>query len=367
MNGSKIKITHISYSGLGGHGNVLFNLIQADINSENTYEIIFYGIENVRIDYIKKCNELNIKYSYIEKKRGLDLSFFLRISKAIKETKTDILFSHGSYNIIPSYLNKLFGTTTKIITRETQANHLKTKSDWLFTYLGLIFSDKIVLLSDLYKEQILTKVKIDFIRKKIVVIPNALDIDKYVSLRNFNNIEEYKIGMVSRIVAIKDYETLIVAFNKTLKSESTISISLHIAGDGDLLPSLKKLVKDLDIEHHVHFYGLLNQNEIPDFLKSLTIYAHATYGETMSTSIMQAQASGLPIIASDVQGVNNVISHNKNGLLCEINNVDSYSQNLKLLLNDQPLLEKLSTESFKYAKDKLSLERMFNSYKCLFN
>ncbi|MBK8495622.1 MAG: glycosyltransferase family 4 protein [Chitinophagaceae bacterium] len=58
------------------------------------------------------------------------------------------------------------------------------------------------------------------------------------------------------------------------------------------------------------------------FLQSLDIYVHASLGETMSTAIMQAMACKLPIVASDVNGINNMIIHGKTGILVPTHNMN---------------------------------------------
>ena len=82
---------------------------------------------------------------------------------------------------------------------------------------------------------------------------------------------------------------------------------LSIAGDGETSRDIKNYVEQNGLSDHVFIFGLLDQSALLDFLQSLDIYAHCTFGETMSTSIMQALACGLPIIASDVEGVSNMV------------------------------------------------------------
>ena len=52
-----MKVLHILYSGLGGHGNVFFSLTDADIQNRFTFEALFNGIENMREEYVERCNK----------------------------------------------------------------------------------------------------------------------------------------------------------------------------------------------------------------------------------------------------------------------------------------------------------------------
>ena len=79
-------------------------------------------------------------------------------------------------------------------------------------------------------------------------------------------------------------------------------------GDGDQKNELLKESAALQLTDRVEFTGMLAENELIDLMRSLDIYVHASMGETMSTAIMQAMASGKPIVASDVPGIKNMRS-----------------------------------------------------------
>jgi glycosyltransferase involved in cell wall biosynthesis len=117
---------------------------------------------------------------------------------------------------------------------------------------------------------------------------------------------------------------------------------------------------------NVHFLGVLNEIQLVEFYSSLGIYVHTSYGETMSTSIMQAQASGLPIIASDVKGINNVIRTDVNGFLVELNNVEKLTEKIEILIESAELRMNFSRASRLYAEKHLSNEIMFEMYQKAF-
>lgn len=55
-----MKILHVLYSGLGGHGNVFFSMVDADRNGEFSFEALFNGVEEVKAEYIERCTSKNI-------------------------------------------------------------------------------------------------------------------------------------------------------------------------------------------------------------------------------------------------------------------------------------------------------------------
>ncbi|MBB3696338.1 glycosyltransferase [Flammeovirga yaeyamensis] len=349
-----LKIQHIFYSGLGGHGNVFFSLIKAQNSTLFKNEVLLYGIEKPRQEYIEKFKKNYINFKYVKKNKGIDFFFWFNIYKSLNKNN-DIFFLHGSYNIIPVFIFSLI-YKKKIIVRETQANHLKSTIEWILLFFSFLFSNKIIFLSLDYENELKKKFKFLFPKTKTNIIPNGIDLDLYYKIKSKNSNNILKIGMLSRIVPIKDHKTLI----KSICKISNKNIILSIAGEGESTEYLKKLVADLEM-NNVIFEGLINSEQIPAYLKSLDIYVHATLGETMSTSIMQAQASGLPIIATNVNGVNNVIIDNINGLLVEKYNIDSYVEKINLLINNENLRKKFANESLLYSK-RLSNEIMADLY-----
>jgi glycosyltransferase involved in cell wall biosynthesis len=359
------KITHLLYSGLGGHGNVFFSLIEADTDKAFSYSAIFFGVEEIREEYKAKCELNSLQYSYVAKRKGFSIKFFADVYNAIKQHKPDILFLHGGLLILPAYLYSIF-TNTKIIVRETQANKLKTMQDWFWLFFANVLSSRIVYLSENFKSEVQKAFGFFFNKKNSVVIPNGINLEKFKPIAKVKS-ANISIGMVGRLVPIKDHKTLIKSFAKVKADYAEYNLKLYIAGDGITRSELEQLTDKLHIKSSVIFTGVINEEELISLLQKLDIYVHATFGETMSTAIMQAQACALPIIASDVDGVKNVIEHAKTGLLVEVLNVEALTNAMASLLQNREMLEKLSNESLQYAKLHLSSKAMFAKYNQIFN
>ena len=352
---------------MGGHGNVFFSLTDADAGHEFQYEGLFYGIEDVREGYKKKAEDRAIPWFFVKKKPGLDFSSYRKIIGIIKRSSPDILFLHSSAYIFPAKLAALFAAKkTRIIIRETQPNHLKTRAEWVGLTFSLLAANKIIFLSKEYRDAIKKKFGILFPRKKTKVIPNGINLDIFKPVpKPFSPI--VKIGMQSRLSASKDHSTLINAFELLLnKLQEEINIELWIAGDGECMPQLVDLTKELSITDKVIFTGLLEETELPAFINSLNIYVHATTGETMSTAIMQVMACKVPVIASDVLGVNNMVLNEVTGLLVPVNDAEKMADAIYLLLKDAAIRNKISEKAYRFAVDNYSNKKMFNSYREVF-
>jgi len=174
--------------------------------------------------------------------------------------------------------------------------------------------------------------------------------------------------MQSRLSETKDHTTLIAAFALLLKMQAFEKpVKLYLAGDGNCRAALESQAQSLQLTENIVFTGMLEETELPGFITSLDIYVHATLGETMSTAIMQVMACRLPIIASDVLGVNNMIKHNQNGLLVPAKNAEVLSQAMTELLVNSKKANELANNAFTFATENYSNQKMLHSYNEIFN
>lgn len=362
-----MKILHLLYSGLGGHGNVFFSMIAAADAADYQFEAIFTGVEPLREEYKERCIAGNIPFLYISKAPGKHYAFFKKIYHSIRQSDADIVFLHGSTLVPAVWLAKKTGNRRrKIIVRETQAIHLKSKAE-VFSLKGAMrLADNIVLLSNEYKIQLEKDLGRKFNKQKVSVIPNGIDLATFKQVQKIHSDNTIVIGMQSRIVAIKDHETLLAAFSNVLQLYPEKRMVLKLAGDGENLSNLKDLAQKLGISNSVIFEGMLAEAALPDFLNSLDIYIHASFGETMSTAIMQAMACAKAIIASDVDGINNMIYHEKTGLLVPVKNVEMTTNAIKRLVDNPSEKTALENEALAFAKAHYSNKTMFDRYAVIF-
>lgn len=359
-----MKVLHILYSGLGGHGNVFFSMADADEGKSFEFEALFNGIEKVKDEYIERCREKKIKWSFVKKKPGFDLTYYYSLYSCIKKARPDIIFLHGGAAAIPAWVIKLGRPKTRIIVRETQANHLKTWVDWIYLALGMLVANKMVYLSHEYKDQVKAKMKLLYKEKDAVVIPNGINLATFYRKNETVNFTPVILGMQSRLISIKDHTTLLDAFALLIKQQ--VPVQLEIAGDGEYKDTLTRHANTLGIADKVIFTGMLEERDLVAFLQRLHIYIHASLGETMSTAIMQAMACRLPVIASDVPGINNMIQHNSTGMLVPVKDAVALANAIKQLINNPEIADELATNAFNFAVANYSNKRMLENYKTIF-
>lgn len=360
-----MTVVQVLYSGLGGHSSVVFSLIEADKENEYQHVLIFYGIEEMPQSYVVKCRELGIPFYAVKKKPGLDMEAQKKVTDALKKIQPAVILLH-SINLIAPVYRFTKGKNTRLISVEHQPNHLKTKWEWLWSAMGMLVSKKVVYLTDLYAKQMKKHLGVLYIANKVSVINNGINTDLFKPSGELSG-ETSQIGMLARLSATKDHLTLVEAFSILLdKNKKYSRLRLKIAGDGEMMNQVKGKVEELSMASNVDFVGMIPEHQNPVFLNALTIYVHASLGETMSTSLMQAMACGKAIIASDVEGINNMILPGETGILVPAKNKQALAEKIGLLLEDRNARDVLGKNALRYSQEHFTNHLMFKAYRKLF-
>lgn len=335
---TKFRVIHILYSGLGGHSAMLFALLEGSFMSDADHYVMFIGVERPPADYLRRCEELKVFFEYLPKVAGKgDFKFLFNLSQNIFKRDPDVIFLHGLSAMPAVVLLKLTGRCRKpfVLVRETQANHLKSRRDWISLMLAHRFADRIVHLTEEAAKGAVQRLKWFMQPNKLCVIPNGLDTDFYApGCGDKEKTALINIGMQSRLQPNKDHLTLIRAFAQACQRNPNRRLYLHIAGDGTTYGAIEKLIRQQNLGKLITLHGMLDQSQLRDFLQGLDIYVHSTHGETMSTAIMQAMSCGLPVIASNVAGVSNMVCPEA-GFLYEPGSPSDLSDKLDKLVQDE--------------------------------
>lgn len=303
-------MVHVLYSGLGGHGAVMFGLLDAGFLGDADHLVLLTGVEPPLPDYVARLDRRGIAWRYVPKQPGRGyVAFYRTLRRAIFGSDPDLVFVHGLAAIPSVVWNR---TRAVVLVRETESQSTKSIKDWGSLVVAHASVDAIVHLTEDAAETAASKLRLLHRSGKVHIIANGLDIDYFspapgVPERLLAG-PVVRLGMVARLQPNKDHLTLIEAFDRLCAARPSLDARLEIAGDGATRPALAAEIARRGLEGRVTLHGTLGAEGVRDLLRSLDIYVHATLGETMSNSIMQAMAVGLPVIASAVSGVTNMVT-----------------------------------------------------------
>ena len=122
-------------------------------------------------------------------------------------------------------------------------------------------------------------------------------------------------------------------------------VTLTVSGIGPDVDAVAATVKELDLGGAVSLAGYADYDEAPDRLRGGDIFVSPTYSEGFSNTILEAMASGLPVVSTDAVGVVDCLTDGGNGLLVPVGAVDELAGAIVRLLNDPPLRRRLATRA----------------------
>jgi glycosyltransferase involved in cell wall biosynthesis len=137
---------------------------------------------------------------------------------------------------------------------------------------------------------------------------------------------------------------------------------LVLIGDGTLLPQLRREARVVGIEERVHFLG--ERNDVRECLAAADVFVLASDWEGNPLSVMEAMASGLPVIATAVGGVPELIGND--GILVDPGDCSRFAENMKELLQDHERRLVLGNAARKRALDRFRVEQMVQAYELLY-
>ncbi|MEZ4779876.1 MAG: glycosyltransferase family 4 protein [Flavobacteriaceae bacterium] len=357
-----MKILQILYPGIGGHTSVAFSLIEGDIDATYNHLLLGYGIENPSKGLIQKCATDEIPLYSVKKKAGLDFASWKQVHRYLTEIQPNVILMHSTSLILPVWWYALTHPVS-FISIEHQSNYAKSKSDWVYTLLIQQFSPKIVYLSKTYSEEIKQKLKFFFHNKKVSIIENgvnSLRFNKALKVNDASNV--IHISMVSRMNKLRDHGTLLKGFKRF---SQTRDCKLWIAGSGDTFAEVKAMSEELSITDKVNFLGNITEDEVITLLSKTTIYVHSSLAETQSTSILQAMSFELPIIATHIPGIVNILDDGEDALLFEPKNEEDLLNKLILISSKDSIRNKIASNAYKKVMEHYNCKRMFAKYQNL--
>lgn len=189
----------------------------------------------------------------------------------------------------------------------------------------------------------------------IIRIPNGVDPEEYT-----NKGDEKYILYSGRFDRYKHVETLIGAFSMI---DRKYGFKLKIVGHGSEERYLKGLVKSKDMEKDVDFIPFLERHEFIDVLCKCSIFVLPSLFECMPVIVLEAMASKKTVVARDIPGPADIITHGYDGLLFESNK--ELKKYLHILLSDRQLRKKLGENARKTVEEKYTFGKIADSYEKL--
>jgi len=272
-------------------------------------------------------------------------------NEILRQTKIDIIHSHFSY---PA------GFLGTLIQKRAKIPSIITEHTWIKKYFrspihkqcvlyALRNSSLVLSVSKALKDDIAL-----YCHRNVSVIPNVIDSDKFhTSEKPFSS--TLNLGILG---GMGNYRKGLDILLKSVSLLKNTDLLVHIGGDGILLEKFKMQSKELGVYKKCKFYGGISAEDIPDFYSRLDIFVLASRDETFGVVVVEAMASGLPVIATDCGGPKEIIT-SETGVLIEKESPDELARAITQMSKNLHLYDRFTIR--KYAEDKFGQKSFVDS------
>lgn len=277
----------------------------------------------------------------------------IALLKFCRKENFDLINSHlTGANLLASISGKLTGTPVIITEHGLGLWRLDKLKFRLVVTVTFRLANKIVAVCNATK-----RVKLKFERadpNKMEVIYNCYDKDVVsqsvdeVKVRATNNIapQARVVGFVGRLEKVKRLDLLVDIANKVV--QNIPNILFLVVGDGTCRSEIESLVENAGLKDRFRFVG--TQSNVAQFYKLMDVFVLTSEREALSVAILEAMASGLPVVAFDVGGNAESVSHGKTGYIVPFGDNNRFASNIIDLLTKDDLRKEMSECSLKRSK-----------------
>lgn len=338
-----------------------FRLGGAEVMAENLilelhhrgYNVIVISLFRLYTDITERIEKNGIKIIYLDKKNGIDFNIIIKLRKLIKKYNPIVIHTH-QYVMEYAILARLFKNVKIVHTVHNIAEKEVGKTRRFLRKILYRFKNIIpVAISPMVQKSLSKEYHIS--EEKFPIIYNGIDLRKCIAKENYKFHEPIKILSVGRLEEQKNQQNLIYA----IKKMDNIDIELEIIGEGSLKEKLERQIKELNIESKVKLLG--SKSDVYKYLNEADIFILPSKWEGMPITLIEAMGTGLPIIASNVGGIQDMIIDNISGIICSPE-IDSIITAIDRLISLSPEKIKMLGKNGKKESEKFSVRNMTDQY-----
>jgi sugar transferase (PEP-CTERM/EpsH1 system associated) len=362
----RIKILHVVYSfNTGGMENGLVNLIN-NLPQDRYEHVICVLTEGS--DSFSRISGSNARLVQLNKPDRHDYSIAFKIGALVRKYRVDVVHTRNWASLLDGVVGSLSGGCNRIVHSEhgKELDDLRAGSI-LRTMLKRICYFKVrklITVSNALAQEILFNRECS--GSKLQTIINGVDCKRFYArsaeevahYRNLYGLPEnsFLVGSIGRMTKVKDLEYQIdlctMARNK--------AYHFVLVGDGPERARLENIVKSRGLSNRCSFLGEINNVE--NILSCFDAFINTSRYEGISNTILEAMASGIPVVANRVGGNCEIVKDGVTGYLIGQNRKEEFLDKLDLLRSDTALHNELSLYARDTARNEYSLETMVQKY-----
>lgn len=303
---------------------------------------------------------------YLKMQGRFDLRVVNQLVEVIKRRQIDVIHTHGYKSDILGVMAAKKAGICVVATPHGFSNNIPLKLR-IFIRLGLFalrFADQVAPLS----RALMTDIeKAGVLRDKIRFIENGVDLTELTNCRKTLAAPSAPLtaphfGYIGQLIARKGIADMIRAFNQVFQKNPEARLTL--IGDGDQKSELESLTQTLPCRDAIDFLGF--RDDRLALSQQFDVFLMTSSLEGIPRCLMEAMIVGTPIVAYDIPGVDQLITHGETGLLAPLGDWQQFAGRCQQLIEDPALYHKFAVAGRTLVDERFSAKRMTDEYVQLF-
>jgi len=358
--------------GMGGTERLIYNLVRNMDRSLFSPMIAWFYLEKV----LPEFEDLNVPLYHVPKEKRIDFKAMKKLAEIVEEQDIHVVNAHHFLPFVYSFYGaKIRSKVSLVYTEHSEAD--VRNIPWKWRLLGkyiLHKTDFFIGISDAVTDTFL-KV-FDQMEGRHRTIKNGVDLEAFKEIEDKDSIKktlglptnEVSIGIVANFRRNKNHLFLLKAFHELLKRNNTVR--LFLIGQGfthdpeNSEGEIRQFISTHGMDGKVVFTGY--RPDVSNLLKALDIFCLTSYKEGLPIAMIEAMASSLPVVGTDVEGIRDVVVHGENGFLVEVENIESMVSALGILIENADTRKDMGRRSRELAMENYSLQACLRQYEALF-
>lgn len=354
VEGRPLRVLHLSSekSWRGGEQQIAYLIDELNALGVHNYIACRKGSS-----FEKYCQDRKWDHFPLNFKTPFDILTAYQISRICNKNQIDVMHMHTSYGHTLGMLSTLLGNKARLILSRRVDNPIRNSwfTSWKYNHKRI---ERILTVSDAIKEILMNKLKDP---SKILTVHSGIDISKFKDkgtrnyLRDKYNLKRdtILIGNTSALSDHKDYPTFIRTAGYLISKG--LNARFFIIGTGELEEIIRKLILEQGLREYVIMTGFMKN--LPEVLPELDIFFMPSKTEGLGTSILDAFACGVPVVATRTGGIPEMVIHEKTGLVSPVKDYRNLGDNIQRIINEPELKKKITSYAKKLVEEKFSKEK----------
>jgi len=365
----KIVIAHVVYSfdKIGGLENGVVNIING--LDRSPFHHVICSLKSLGA-LQQRVIAPNVSFFSLNKREGNDISIPFKLFLIFRREQVTVVHLRNWVTMVEGYLAAKLARVNRIIYSE-HGRHFEDIEDGkkLNTKIKQRLFKRVDSLLSVSSELAAEMTERYLIKRDITVIRNGVDTNKFfpsspeISFRNSLGLDEkdFVVGSVARLDRGKNFDNFIRDF--LIIQNQNQNVRLVIAGDGPEFINLKNLIVENNAHRQIILLG--NRNDIPEILRIFDAFVLPSLSEGLSNVLLEAMATGLPLIAYNVGGNSELIDA-EGGFLPELGNGLSFQTCINQLVEDTELCNAMGVCNRVKAEKTFSIDSMISQYRHMY-